>query len=59
MDNNEVRFNAREHSLDKKWSKSKNKLVTVNNQQYSFDSLNRKDQFDKNLCRTPEELKLV
>ena len=57
MDNNEVRFNAREHSLDKKWSKSKNKLVTVNNQQYSFDSLNRKDQFDKNLCRTPEELK--
>ena len=50
-----VDFGAREPSLSNEWE-TKNKLISVNTQQTSFDSKKRRDQFDKNLCITKEEL---
>ena len=52
-----VRFRAREESLGRKWN-VENELVTVNNQQYSFDTEERQEKFTKALCATEDELKL-
>lgn len=50
----EVKIRAREENLWEEW-KDKSVQIPVNNQQYSFDSQERQDAFNYNLCVTDEE----
>jgi len=52
----EVKIRAREESLTQRWS-GKADNIPVNNQQYSFDSINRQEEFIKAQFKTENELK--
>lgn len=54
LSQDEVKFYKREEDLHNKYG-SENQSVTVNNQQYSFDTPQRQKDFNEKLCTTDEE----
>lgn len=54
--NSEVKIRPREEDLYLKWAGNAD-IIPVNNQQYSFDSLKRQEDFIKALFETEDELK--
>jgi len=52
---NKIKIHPRDGELSKKWQK-KSDRIPVNNQQYSFDSPERIEEFTKSLFETKEEL---
>ena len=54
-EDNKIRIRPRDGELTKKWQ-GKSKRIPVNNQQYSFDSLDRMEKFTRSLFNTDEEL---